>query len=103
MTRCDTWLWRWCYSRCDEWWDVECSGVPMPLTWHGMLCVVKQVVGCGSCDHGQMWWNDAIMQDVTKCGAMLSCETVAVRCIMWQYMRSEMWRGVHGTSRCGTY
>ena len=43
-----------------------------------MVCV-KQVVGCGSCDHGQMWWNDAIMQDVehvTKCGATLSCETV---------------------------
>ena len=52
------------------------------------------VVGCGiGCDHGQMWWNDAtFMQKVehAKCDAML-CKTDVVR--------SEMWRGVHGTWR----
>ena len=25
------------------------------------------IEGCGiGCDHGQMWWNDAIMQDVER-------------------------------------
>ena len=44
------------------------------------------VVGCGiGCDHGQMWWNDAIMQDMerhVKFGATLCLENV-VRCEMW--------------------
>ena len=41
-------------------------------------CYVKH--GCGiGCDHGQMWWNDAITQDTerhVKCGAMLRLENV---------------------------
>ena len=43
------------------------------------------VVGCGiGCDHGQMWWNDAVMQDAVlccvKCGVL---RDVVVRCIIW--------------------
>ena len=39
-------------------------------------CYVNMVVGCGiGCDHSQMWWNDAVMQDAgqlccVKRGAM---------------------------------
>ena len=47
------------------------------------------VVGCVTgCDHGQMWWNDATMQDVerhVKCGATVKCgvmRDVVGRCIM---------------------
>ena len=48
------------------------------------------VVGCGiGCDHSQMWWNDATMQDVewhVKCGAM---------CKMWCDARCG---GVHNVA-----
>ena len=58
--------------------DVECGGVLM----YDVECYMVARCGIG-CDHGQMWRNDAIMQDMerhVKCG--VRCGGLC-QCIMW--------------------
>ena len=53
---------------------------------------VNMVVGCGiGCDHSQMWWNDAVMQDAVQlcCVIKTWCDAeMVVQCIMWPVYHS---------------
>ena len=71
-------------------------------------CYVNMVVGCGiGCDHSQMWWNDAVMQDagqlfcvkrgathnvanISRCDLKCGLEYME-RCVKWDAMWDVAW------------